>query len=1228
MKKILLLACLFTGLLSLLPGKAVAQYCIPKYSSGCSGGDSIYYFQLGTFVRTSGCSSKVYKSVTYPGYDSTGAVIPVFRGKTYPLHVAVGATSQNFAGFIDYNRDGDFDDSSELVINDNSRTDSLNTVINIPKSIKPGRYAFRLMSAYSTAINYLNSTSSCLSTLTKGETEDYILDIKAPGTDVSLDNTLSPYAYSCSGSQAVRVIVRNAGRDSINNIPVFYKVNGKTYSDTLKASMAMDKIDTFTFSIGVSLPAGTFPFTAYTALPNDSDMTNDTIKGTLVVSVTPATPTTTGFTRCGPGSDILTAHSSTAGTKVHWFASTTSDTDLFVGDTFNTPKITSKTTYYAESQVLKQDSIRTDTALTSGIVRSNAGNMFDITAKSTFTIDSFMVTFFSAVKDVVEVYYKQGTYVGYEAKASAWTLAGSATVTGVAYSSGMTPVHIRFAVPFIAGKTYGMYVRLKTNNLAYDVGSKTFTNADMTLNTGISLPGKFGTPIVPKRNWNGQIFYHIKTCPSARVATVADVKSGLIGGATVKQGTPFRGKFSLGTAAKPDYVCAGDSVQYQLTPPKGLTNANYDSAWTISFLRVRTLNGYNAVDTSTVKPTSSTNAILNFIPSAKLADSTFVITMRLTNLLVGCDSIITRYIYVAAPPSASFSFTSGCLGSSVVFTNLSSASGGGKLTYSYDFGDKTSSTSTSPSHSYSAAGTYSVTLTATSSFGCTSDTVKKITVAAPPKANFSATTVCLGNATIFTDSATSTSGTIASYSWDFGDGSSRSSSTAPKHTYATSGTFKAKQVVTSTNGCADSITKTVTVLNGPVADFSFTNTCTGDSVRFTNKTIAKGGGVSYTWDFGDKTSSTIVNPAHKYSASSSSYTVKLSASNGSCADTVSKTITLTAKPLVNFGYTAACNNETVSFIDSSFVIGGGTYVYTFGDGNSSTSSAPSHTYSSFSSFNVKLVLTSTKSGCVDSMSRTLTLTSGNRAKFSFTNACTNGPTVFTNTNVTTGTAYTWDFGDGTTASVKDTTHAYAKTGALTVTLYSKNATTGCNDTFSQKITVLQSPTVSFTFKRVAGMQYSFTPKTSALSTFLWNFGDSTTDSKNINANHTYKNGSSHVVTLSGLAANGCVTVAMDTIPLITAINAKLENIAGVKVYPNPFKDNTVIFYTLDKAAKVELNIYDMSGRLVAHLSGANELEGPHSVVFDPTVYSAKSGVYVLKMTVGESGVSKQLIYVK
>ena len=167
-------------------------------------------------------------------------------------------------------------------------------------------------------------------------------------------------------------------------------------------------------------------------------------------------------------------------------------------------------------------------------------------------------------------------------------------------------------------------------------------------------------------------------------------------------------------------------------------------------------------------------------------------------------------------PTASFTDTTS--GLTATFTNTSTDSGGTIGTYAWTFGDGSTSAVASPSHTYAAAGTYSVTETVTDSVsGKTSSSTQSVTVSSgatggTPTANFS--DVTSGLTATFTDSSTDSGGTIGTYAWTFGDGST-SAVASPSHTYAAAGTYSVTETVTdSVDGKTSSKTASVTVSSG------------------------------------------------------------------------------------------------------------------------------------------------------------------------------------------------------------------------------------------------------------------------------------------------------------------------------------------------------------------------------------------------------------------------------
>jgi uncharacterized protein (TIGR02145 family) len=245
------------------------------------------------------------------------------------------------------------------------------------------------------------------------------------------------------------------------------------------------------------------------------------------------------------------------------------------------------------------------------------------------------------------------------------------------------------------------------------------------------------------------------------------------------------------------------------------------------------------------------------------------------------------------PPVADFSASTTTItaGQSVQFTDQSTNN---PASWSWNFGDGTTSTTQSPSHPYSAAGTYTVTLTVTNSAGSDTETktnyIKVNPVVVTPVAAFtaSATIITAGQSVQFTDQSTNNP---ASWSWNFGDGTT-STTKSPAHVYSTAGTYTVSLTATNSAG-SDIETKTNYIRVNPpivipIAAFtaSATSIIAGQSVQFTDQSTNNP--VSWSWNFGDGTTSTTKSPAHVYSTAGT-YTVSLTATNSAGSDIETKT---------------------------------------------------------------------------------------------------------------------------------------------------------------------------------------------------------------------------------------------------------------------------------------------------------------------------------------------------
>jgi len=259
----------------------------------------------------------------------------------------------------------------------------------------------------------------------------------------------------------------------------------------------------------------------------------------------------------------------------------------------------------------------------------------------------------------------------------------------------------------------------------------------------------------------------------------------------------------------------------------------------------------------------------------------------------------------------------------------------------WDFDDGNQSILLDPLHEFLYADTFDVVLHVSN--GCATDSMmQQVIVLPPPMFDFVATpdSVCVGDLVSFQPVGTN----IAGYSWNFDDGNF-SQFITPTHSYSDTGTFNVSLAVLSTiNGCFDTVYHPVVVLPTPIASFSLTPTsgCVPLYVDFQENGSF---GDFFVWDFGDGNSSGGTSTFHIYD-SVGTFTVHLTSINASgCSDTTNALILVHPVPVADFSYTIEQVPEAilpVHFTNNS--IGAVSYDWHFGDGASSNYIDPGHIY--------------------------------------------------------------------------------------------------------------------------------------------------------------------------------------------------------------------------------------------------------------------------------------------
>lgn len=403
---------------------------------------------------------------------------------------------------------------------------------------------------------------------------------------------------------------------------------------------------------------------------------------------------------------------------------------------------------------------------------------------------------------------------------------------------------------------------------------------------------------------------------------------------------------------------------------------------------------------------------------------------------------------------------SGTQGTAVDFDGSGSSDTDGTLVdYSWDFGDGTTDVGATVSHTYQSTGTYTVTLTVTDDAGDSDTATTEATIGAgnqAPTADAGGPYSGTSDVEVAFDGSASSDadGSIVSYDWDFGDGTTGTGETTG-HTYASQGTYNVSLTVTDDSGASDSASTTVSIDSAnqaPTANAGGPYTANaGDSLVFdgTGSSDPDGSISSYAWDFGDGTSDTGATPSHVYDTAGS-YNVTLTVTDDgglSHTDTTSATIgDVGNQPPVadaNGPYTGTLD-QAVAFDGSGSTDPDGTiasYSWDFGDGTTETGPNPSHAYTAEGAYNVTLTVTD-NDGVQDSDSTTATIGSGNLAP----KADAGGPYSATagvdvqfdgsGSSDPDGSivSYLWEFGDGTESTEMNPAHSYADAGTYNVTL--------------------------------------------------------------------------------------------------------------------------------------------------------------------------------------------------
>ena len=476
---------------------------------------------------------------------------------------------------------------------------------------------------------------------------------------------------------------------------------------------------------------------------------------------------------------------------------------------------------------------------------------------------------------------------------------------------------------------------------------------------------------------------------------------------------------------------------------------------------------------------------------------------------------------------------------------------------------------------------------------------------------------------------------------------------------------------TDANRANDTIKRTVNVADLPVIS-SFTannlSSCSAPlSVEFTNTSQ---NAISYLWDFGDGTTSTEQNPIHEFDALGV-YDITLTASAGVCGNDISfqegYVVVGATPPLIHdtsscgessflltatgdgtiYWYDVASGgtplntgnsyqtptlSSTTTYYVENVVEGGTSYTART---NKTTSGAENVTaeqglifdaYQPFILKSVKIYSTSNSTS-----SKTITLKNSTGTETYGTITATNVPVgesrVTLNFNVPAGTdlklvapGYSNLWRDQSTA---DNIYPFTLTNLLQIKTSTAGTTPGryyyfydwevelpdCNSARSALTAFINDaePTADFSFN-MNGASVTFSDQSTVASSYSWNFGDGSSSSLP-NPTHTYSTEGTFTVELT--VSNGCGTdvITKDVTITFTGIN-ETSGVSNINIYPNPSANQSVTLSFVNINSDVNINIYNLLGNLVDHISKSQITNGVNSITYNTA--HLQSGIYFVE----------------
>lgn len=601
---------------------------------------------------------------------------------------------------------------------------------------------------------------------------------------------------------------------------------------------------------------------------------------------------------------------------------------------------------------------------------------------------------------------------------------------------------------------------------------------------------------------------------------------------------------------------------------------------------------------------------------------------------------------VAMAQNCHADFTYYTAGQTTYFYDMSTANGN-IVSWYWTFGDGGTSTLQNPTHAYGQPGAYLVCLSIIDSFQCTSifcDSVWYGSTTCPDSSVIDTTFVCttqylpvcgcdsvtyqnacvayyyhgitqwtvgacdsIGCHAYFTrgsqgtndwyfyDLSTSSS-TIISWYWDFGDGDT-STQQNPFHTYQHSGMYYVCLTIWTADSCTDTYCDSIWV--GSMCAASFFDSHVDSLYQFYDASYTNDTIVSWYWDFGDGGTSTQQNPIHVFPHTGVYLVCLTITTSDSCTDTYCEYVHVGTQPCEAY-FTLGHQGTHASFIDLST---GNNIIYwfwDFGDGNTSTQQHPFHQYAHPGTYYVCLTIW-TADSCTDTWCDSVWIG---------TVLCPD-PSVI-DTTVGCPTIYDPVCGCDSVTYANECV-AYYYHGITQWTHGPCGPSGTCHALFSYQS---------------QGLTVTFSDQSTASGTIIgwwWDFGDGN-GSIAQNPVYTYTHPGTYLVCLTIITSDSCYSSWCDTLTVHpTGIDDPITRF-GFNITPNPARDQVTMDISLDVSSEVRIDAVDISGRTVGTIFNGTLQAGSNNLQWN--VSSLSEGVYFVKLSSPAREVTKKVVVIR